>query len=375
MNTASSNPVRCTVEKGAFQRLPEVLSGFCPKRILVVLGGQSFRRSAHFQELERWLAGYEHFFSEPVAANPKAEFIQEEINRLAGQPYDLVLAIGGGSVLDTAKLFAVIPGQTQRELKTYLQNGFELTGPVRPLVALPTTAGTGSEVTPFSSFETGEKKKISMSHPALYPAVALVDPGLCMTMPAYVTACTGFDALSQAIESFWSVNANEESREHSLKGLERILTGFAKVARDPADEGARLAMSKGSCEAGFAIAHARTTAVHSVSYPITAHFNVAHGHACGLTLAEFIRFNAPVLAAEGQPLLKRFGEKDYEGMAASVESLMKTVGLERALSKLGIDQAGEQVILKEGFRPDRVKNNPRPLTVEDLQVILEKIRV
>lgn len=370
---ASRNPVRAFVEKKAFDRLPALLRELKPRRILIVLGGQSFRRSTYFPRLLEMLAPYASFFSEPVTANPQWSAICDEIRRLKEESYDAVIAIGGGSVLDSAKLFAAIPGQNETDLTRYLRGAFELTGPVRPLIAIPTTAGTGSEVTPFSSIENPEKQKYSISHPSFYPTAALVDPELCLSMPAYVTACTGFDALSQAVESFWSVQADENSREHSLKGLERILEGFSQVIRNPQDVEARLAMSHGSCEAGFAIAHAKTTAVHSVSYPMTAHFNVAHGHACALTLAEFVRFNGVVLKEAGAPMLRRFHAADYEGMARSMEMLMDQALLKRSLSSVGIDEAGQAVILRDGFRPDRVKNNPRPLTRENLQEILNKI--
>ena len=118
----------------------------------------------------------------------------------------------------------------------------------------------------------------------------------------------------------------------------------------------------------------KTTAVHAVSYPITAHFRVPHGHACALTLAAFVRFNAPVLAEEGKPLLKCFNVQDYESMARSIEQLMDAVSLERSLSTLGIDAAGRDLIVREGFRADRVKNNPRPLTPEQLKTILESLK-
>jgi len=370
----SRNPVRAFVEKKAFERLPALLSELKPKRVLIVLGGQSFRRSTYFPRLLEMLTPYRHFFSEPVAANPQWDEICEEIQQLKEESYDTVIAIGGGSVLDSAKLFATLPSQNEMDLTRYLKGTFELSGPVRPLIAIPTTAGTGSEVTPFSSIENPEKQKYSISHPSFYPWAALVDPELCLSMPAYVTACTGFDALSQAIESFWSVQADDISREHSLKGLERILEGFARVIRSPQDVEARLAMSNGSCEAGFAIAHAKTTAVHSVSYPMTSHFDIAHGHACALTLAEFVRFNGVVLKENGTPLLKRFHAADYEGMAQSIETLMDQALLKRSLSAVGIDEAGQAVIIRDGFRPDRVKNNPRPLTRENLQEILKKIR-
>ncbi len=371
---AYQNPVRCHVARGAFARLAEVLAGFKPRRILVVLGGQSFRRSEFYPKFLEMLGPYLHFFSSPVSSNPQFAFLNEELARLKRENFDLVLAVGGGSVIDAAKLFALLPAQAITDLDAYVDKPWKLTAPGRPLIAVPTTAGTGSEVTPFSSLETRDKKKFSLTHPALYPAVALVDSDLCLSMPAYVTACTGFDALSQAIESFWSVQACPESQAHSLRGLEAILSGFERVMKNPGDREARFAMSLGSCEAGLGISHAKTTAVHSVSYPMTAHFNVAHGHACALTLAEFVRFNAPVLKETGKPLLARFNAPDYEKMATAIEGLMGPAGLERSLSKVGIDEKGREVVVRDGFRPDRVKNNPRPLSAEDLKKILKKIQ-
>ncbi|HTL46679.1 MAG TPA: iron-containing alcohol dehydrogenase [Verrucomicrobiae bacterium] len=368
------NPTRNIVENGAFEKLPALLESFKPKKILLALGQKSFRVSPYFRRLQEMLRPYEVLEAASIPQNPAQDFVQKEIDRLKKESYDLVLAIGGGSVLDVSKILAVIPRQDKTDLADYLDKNFDVPQPGAPLVAVPTTAGTGSEVTPFSSLETREKKKFSIGHAAFYPAVALVDPELCLSMPAYVTASTGFDALSQAIESFWSVNATPLSQTHSLRALELILSGFEQVMKNPADKDARFAMSLGSCEAGLGIAQAKTTAVHSVSYPITAHFGVAHGHACALTLPSFVRFNAPALQAGGKPLLQRFQTPDYDAMARKIEALMEFVGLERSLSKLGIADKEREVILRDGFRPDRIKNNPRPVEAGDLRKILESIR-
>ncbi len=374
MSSPYWNPTHRWIESGSFTKIPAFLEPLHPKTILLILGKKSFRSSPYFSKLQGMLAPYQLIESGPVPPNPKQDFIQEEINRLKNKPFDLVLAIGGGSVLDLAKILASIPRQEETHLEEYLKGKFELKKPAVPLIAVPTTAGTGSEVTPYASLETKDRKKMTISHPAFYPTVALIDPELCCSMPAYVTASTGFDALSQAIESFWSVHATPFSRTHSLRALELIISNFRKVLKNPKDTEARFAMSLASCEAGLAISQTKTTAVHSVSYPITTHFGIAHGHACALTLAPFVRFNAPVLKEEGKPLMARFGAADYEGMAREIEDLMEVMGLERSLSKLGIDDKGIGLIVRDGFRPDRVKNNPRPLSTENLQEILQSIR-
>lgn len=374
MKTAYWNPTRYTIENGAFSGLREVLAGFHPRRILLVLGEKSFRLSPHFLKLNEMLAPYQVLESSAVSQNPTQEFVQQEINRLKAEIYDTVLAIGGGSVLDVSKLLALIPRQKDTDLANYLEGRFDLQKEPANLIAVPTTAGTGSEVSPFSSLETRDRKKFSIAHAWLYPKAAIIDPELSYSMPAYVTASTGFDALSQAIESFWSVQATPASQTHSLRALELIVPALERAVLSPRDAEARFAMAHGSCEAGLGIAQAKTTAVHSVSYPITAHFGVAHGHACALTLPSFVRFNAPVLKDRGVPLLKRFQVDDYETMASRIEKLMQAAGLERSLSKLGINTEGEALIVRDGFRPDRIKNNPRPITAEELSVMLSALR-
>ena len=309
-----------------------------------------------------------------IPQNPTQDLIQDLIQNCKSYDYDTVLAIGGGSVLDTSKILANLPQQKNSDLSDYIDHSFEFSIPSKTLIAIPTTSGTGSEVTPYASLETREQKKVTISHPHFYPAVAVLDPELTYSMPAYVSACTGFDALSQAIESYWSIASTPFSETHALRGLELIGQNLNRVIQDPLDTEARANMTLGSCEAGLAIAQTKTTAVHAVSYPMTAHFKVAHGHACALTLSSFVRFNAPVMEKKSSSLLKTFGVSNFDEMAQQLDSLMEKVGLERKLSKLHIHQQGIEIILRDGFRPDRIKNNPRLVTREDLAKILKSIQ-
>ena len=368
------NPTRRLFGEGSLEKLPLILRSFRPQRILLCLGQKSFRASSHFKKLEAFLKPYPVLGAQPIPENPKQDFLQGEIDRLKKETFDLVLAIGGGSVLDTAKFLASVPKERQTDLDRYVRGRSAPCKKGVPLIAIPTTAGTGSEVTPFASLETRDRQKVTVSQRDFFPAVAMIDPQLTYSMPAYVTACAGFDALSQAIESFWSVRATPFSRIHSLRALDLLLRYFGDVMQDLTDINARSAMALGSCEAGLAIAQTMTTAVHSVSYPMTSFFSIPHGHACALTLSSFVLFNAPVLKEDGRALLKAFGVSDYDEMARQIVRLMDTSGLERRLSSLGIDEEGMAVILQEGFRPDRMNNNPRPVSQEDLQKILMGIR-
>ncbi len=369
------NPTHRVFGEGTFESLPEILKSYAPKTILLVLGEKSFRESPAFVKLQKFLESYKILPAAPVSQNPTQEFLQEEIHRFRLLPFDLVLAIGGGSVIDAAKLYAFFPKSPNPEIASFIQDpAHSLKTSPAPLIAVPTTSGTGSEVTPYSSLSTPEKKKITVGHSLFYPKVAIIDPELTYSMPGYVTASTGFDALSQAIESFWSRNATPFSQTHALRAIELIEGAFDKAFREPQNAEARKGMALASCEAGLAIAHTKTTAVHSVSYPVTAHFGVAHGHACALTLAEFARFNAPVLKEGGRPMLAAFKTPDYESMAQKIETLMEKLTLEKSLSKLHIDENGRELIVQEGFRPDRILNNPRHVEAQDLKKILYNIR-
>ena len=367
-------PTRRIIAAGCFQKIPEILRIINPRTILIVLGEGSFQKTPYLAQLKKMLGAFEIIYSKSVPQNPTQAFLQQEIDQRKGKAVDAVLAIGGGSVLDTAKILVTLPHEKITGLQFHIETPGKIQREATPLVVLPTTSGTGSEVTPYASIETRDHKKVTIESPVMFPRYALVDPELTYTMPPYLTACTGFDALSQAIESFWSVRATQETRVFSLKALRLILQSLPVAFRESQNPKARFNMACGSSEAGVAIAQTKTTAVHAVSYPITTHFHVAHGHACALTLAAFVRFNATTLGKEGKPLLERFNVPDYESMARAIEQLMDTVSLERSLTSLGIDAAGRERIVREGFRTDRVKNNPCLFTSEQLKTILESLK-
>ncbi len=367
------NPTRRYLERGCFSRLPQFLREQNWNRVLLVLGESSFRNSSYYPFLVRELKNFSFTEFDAVPANPRIDFLDQAIANFSGQSFDVVLAIGGGSVLDTAKAAAVLLNCKTQTFDWLLQNKQDWPAAV-PLIAVPTTSGTGSEVTPYASFETLDNKKVSLESEKLYPYAAWIDPELCSSMKPYVTACTGMDAFCQAVESFWSIQHQPFSDTHSLRALRLLSSNIVDAVLNPSDLAVRMAMCLGSCEAGLAISQTRTTAVHSVSYPITAHFQVAHGHACALTLAEFIRFNAHSIdEARSLDLWSAMGCANADEAAKRVESLMDQIGLERKFSKLGLKLCDLDIIIQNGFRPDRVKNNPRILTQDDLKGILTRL--
>jgi alcohol dehydrogenase len=354
--------------------LGEELALLRPKTVLVVTGKTSLRKSRHHDVLRRALSGLAVEDAAPVEAPPTASEVQERLEALRGKAIDAVVAIGGGSVLDVGKLLALLLRQESDSVEALAASRLTVEREPLPCVAIPTTAGTGSEVTQYASFITPQRRKVTVEHPWLFPKLALVDPLLCASLPAYVTACTGFDALCQAVEAVWSLRCSPFADTHALRAIPLILGNLERAVREPTDRRARFAMSLASCEAGLAISQTRTTAVHSVSYPLTALFGIAHGHACALTLASFIRFNASSLTnGQGVALWRAMGVSSSEEAAQVVERMMDKVALERSLSRLGVDRAGVSRVVEQGFRPDRVGNNPRPLTPEALTEILQAL--
>ena len=249
---------------------------------------------------------------------------------------------------------------------------------------IPTTAGTGSESARFSVIYIN-KTKYSLAHNSMLLNFAILDPIFTKNLPPYITACTCMDALCQAIESFWSIYSTEESGAYSKQAIELINSNITKNVNNP-DRVSREKMLIASNLAGKAINIAKTTAAHAVSYPLTSYFNVPHGHAVALTLPHFIEFNYDISLenlqdSRGVKFVKdRMSElftilkvETADKAKDKIINIMKDINLETRLSKLGINRNNIDVIIENGFNPQRMKNNPKLVSEKDLRNLLEKI--
>lgn len=285
---------------------------------------------------------------------------------------DLIIAIGGGTILDTAKSAAILATH-EGFVKNYVVGEKIIDKSSIPLIAIPTTAGTGSEVTPWAVvWDTESKKKYSLSSPLMFPKLALVDSRLTEGLPVEITASTGMDALTQAIEAYWSKNHNSISDVFALQAVRMILANIEKAVNNP-DAKAREGMMLGSLLSGLAFSNTQTTICHAVSYPITLHWGVSHGQAVAITLPEFIKFSLSALGKRKAVLLRSLGVADKVKAAFKITKLMKNIGLVTTLSQLMIKEKDFAIIIKEGFHPDRVGNAPRVPTAEELYKILKNI--
>jgi len=347
--------------------LNKVLKEEKAKNVFLVTGKKAYDSCGARQAIERELGKslYTQFFN--FSPNPKIEEIREGLKLFEKQRFDLIVAIGGGSVIDVAKAIKMF----------YFDN----MGRKVPLVAIPTTAGTGSEATHFIVYYEGKEKQ-SVGKPELtLPEYSICDPTLTLSLPREIAASTAMDALSQAVESYWSVNSTEESKGYARESIKLIMDNL--IVSVSGDRGAKEEIMRAANLAGKAINISKTTACHSISYPITSYFGVPHGHAAALTLGKMLVYNSKVgvgdcLDKRGpkyveqtiKELVEFLGESTPEKAEQKITKLMEEIELATRLSQLKMGLPEIKLILEKGFNPERVKNNPRLLTEEGLEEIL-----
>lgn len=366
--------------------LNEILKQHNYKNIFLVTGKDSYEKSGAKSVLGSMLKDYDviHFYD--FGVNPQVKDIENGIKIYKKNNCDFVIAIGGGSVMDVAKSIKVSAANGWRA-EDYVKNEKTIENKGNPLVAIPTTAGSGSEATHFAVAYI-DKTKYSLAHEFALPDYAIIDAQFTMSLPKYQTACTGMDALGQAIESYWCINSTDESKKYSREAIKLIIENLADAANNPTKE-AREAMAKAAHLAGEAINISKTTACHAIAYPITSYFNIPHGHAVAFTLAPMLLYNSKVteedlLDKRGIDYVKTtlneianlVGASGIEEASEKITGLMEEIGLKTKLSEIGVKtQEDIEIIVKNGFNPDRVKNIPKKLTEEALRKdIIAKIR-
>ena len=278
--------------------------------------------------------------------NPTVQNMMDCAAFLARVKADAVVAIGGGSALDCAKAAA---------------GGL-------PVIALPATAGTGSEATCISVLtDVDARRKVPRADPAMYPAAALVDPALTLTVPPGVTAATGMDALSHAVEALWSIHHNPAADALALRAVPRILQNIETAYANPEDKSARTALSEGSLLAAMAFSQAKTAAAHACSFPLTVRYGLPHGTACAFTLPALCRINAPAEDGRLHAIARALGfaggsERDAAfALADELDRLNAALRLPRTLQAAGIPVSDLPDLALECLEPPNIRNNPVPM--------------
>ena len=306
-----------------------------PKHCFVVRGHRSFEACGGQEVIVRLLKKTNCQISEfeDFSVNPKYEEAQVGLERLMQSKADLIVSIGGGSVLDMSKLIRHMA----------VEKGYSI-----PLHAMPTTAGTGAEATHFAVVYIDEKKQ-SIAADDVLPDVAVVYPPFTYSNSIYQTACAGFDAVAQAIESFWAKGATEESRAYSVKALGLLWKQLPQLLQKTTNE-LRDQVAEGAYWAGRAINISTTTAPHAFSYAFTSHYGYPHGHAVALTFPFFMQLNG------GKELFELLGFSSV-GIIQQMEDYISSLGLSLRIAP-SVDIMGtlQEVNLQ------RLANNPVEVT-------------
>jgi len=286
---------------------------------------------------------------------------------------DGVLAVGGGSSMDVAKVVAALLGGRQALAQLYGVGN--ITGQRLPLVLVPTTAGTGSEVTPVAVITTGETTKAGVSSPVLLPDVAVLDADLTLGLPAAITAMTGVDAMVHAIEAYTSRHQkNPISDNLARHALTLLARNIRTAVRDGRNREARENMLLGACLAGQAFANAPVAAVHALAYPLGGHYHIPHGLSNSLVLPTVLEFNAPSaceLYAElaeivvGGPVAGG-AEAKTSALVEALRQLIDDVALPATLEAAGVDEGALERLAEDAMLQQRLLvNNPRHVDYED----------
>lgn len=346
----------------------DIFNQYNPNRIFLVSGNKSYTDSGAKDILGSYFKGFEVFEYSDFSINPKIEDVINGARLVNKFKPQLMIAVGGGSVLDTAKLIASLPADLNRSLSIITGKSSILLREF-PLIAIPTTAGSGSESTHFAVVYLNGVK-YSVADQSLIPEYAILEPELTYSMSKRLTAITALDAFSQAIESYWAVGTTHESRNYARQSIELIRNNYYKVVSDP-DKHSRALIMKASFLAGKAINITKTTAPHAFSYGLTSNYNIPHGHAVALTLGKFILlhmestlkiYNDGVNEASFNKtmtdLLNILGFGSALQADRELKNMLIAGGLETELKYLGVKDKNDINNLSLQINTERLNNHP-----------------
>ncbi|MBR9824604.1 MAG: iron-containing alcohol dehydrogenase [Alphaproteobacteria bacterium] len=319
-------------------------------------------------------AGLEVDVFDGVVADPPKDVVLLAEDQARAFGAEVVIGLGGGSSMDTAKLVSLLLGSKQRLEDMYGVNN--ATGPRLPLILIPTTAGTGSEVTPISVITIGESTKMGINAPPLYPDLAVLDAELTYGLPRATTAATGIDAMVHAIEAYTSkIEKNPVSDALALAGLKKLHGAIETACLDGSNPQAREDMLLGALLAGQAFANAPVGAVHALAYPLGGVFHVPHGLSNSLMLPPVLRFNSEAAEPLYAELATHLGlHASTDGLVAEMERIADVVGIETRLSQVGVSHNDLPRLAEEAMEVKRLLvNNPREMTLDAAMACYEAV--
>ena len=367
---------------GATNKLGEIIKKFSPNKVLIVTD-KGVVAADLLNDIKSNLENndMEYAIFDQVEHDPSIESIKACLDFSNQQNCDLIIAVGGGSSIDVGKTVAMLRGCGGN-----INDYFGLDKVPRrglPTIAIPTTAGTGSEVTPVAVISVKqENKKIGIQSPFMIPDVAIVDPLMTLTCPSKVTAATGMDAFTHAIEAYLSINNSAITDMFALEAIRLISSNIRSVVAKGENIKARTSMCQGSLYAGIAFSNAGTAAVHAIAMTIGGVYNIPHGVANAMLLPYVMKFNA--LSNLGKMANIAGAMKENVESLSPREAAMKAieavrqlsidVGVMHTLREFGAKKEDIPELAQKAIKVTRLlRNNPRDVTVKDLEEILTEV--
>ncbi|WP_173910846.1 iron-containing alcohol dehydrogenase [Acinetobacter sp. Marseille-Q1618] len=368
---------------GSIQELSNILTAQNCQKILLVTDAGMIQHNLHrpiLNIIEQLNLDYVIYAE--VQADPAERIILDAVDFAKNQNVDSVISFGGGSSMDVAKVIAILAEPQQQQTIQDLYGVNNAKAPRLPLVLIPTTAGTGSEVTPISIVTTDETTKTGIVAPILYADVAILDANFTVGLPAHITAATGIDAMVHAIEAYTSkIKKNFYADMLAKQALKLLNKNLALVLQDGSNLEARQNMLLGSMLAGQAFANAPVGAVHALAYPLGGHFHLSHGHTNALVLVEVLKFNAPhakQLYAELMQWLDPYSKGSTEGLCDlfidHMQRHLDESGLTLKLSQLNVPENMLERLAEDAMLQTRLlQNNPREMSKQHALEIYQAI--
>lgn len=351
------------------------------KRAFIVTGKNSTKKSGALDKVIESLkkSNIETFIFDQVESDPSVDTVERGVKEAKDKEIDVIVALGGGSPLDAAKAIGMMITNSG-SVTDYEKKVPEIES--IPIIAIPTTAGTGSEVTRFSVITDTERKiKMLIGGDAIIPKVAILDAELTITMPPEITAATGMDALTHAIEAYISKAAQPLSTSQALLAIKNISSNLIKAISNGDDIEAREKMMLGQMQAGLAFSNASVALVHAMSRPLGAFFQVPHGMANAILLPKVMEYNRVAVPEKFKDIAEAMGENisDLSIREASklavkaIKDLYDETGLPKTLKEVGVTKESIEELAKDAYKSGSTSLNPRKATIEDIISIYKQI--
>ena len=350
------------------------LKEYSIKRVLFI-SDRGLEKAGLVQKMERVLrsAGIVFVTFLDVEANPSIETVEKGIDLFQENQLDGILCLGGGSVIDTAKAVSMVVSNGGR-IQDY-EGPHKVKAPVIPVIAVPTTAGTGSEVTPFTVITNRQNSfKFSIFSYETIPRAAILDPELITTLPPLVAASTGMDALTHAIESYISLASFSFSEAMSEKAMELYALYLRRFVANRMDIEAASGVLLGSMYAGVAFSWGRLGIVHAMAHPLGGFFDMPHGIANAVMLPTVLEYNALADRGKYKKILEILRQRPVGSFVSSllvdeIRQLSKEVGIPENLSSQGVTGESIPRMAEDAMKSGNIFINPRQVTIEDIEIL------